>query len=49
MNTGNKLGNEGAKAISELVKTNTRLCELNLGSKTMNFMINCENDKTNEQ
>ena len=36
MNAGNKIGSEGAKAVSELVKTNTNLCELYLGSETKN-------------
>ena len=30
--TGNKIGAEGAVRISELLKTNTTLTELNLGS-----------------
>ena len=30
--TGNRIGDEGAKAISELLKTNTSLNDLNVGS-----------------
>ena len=30
--TGNQIGDEGAKAISELLKTNTSLNDLNVGS-----------------
>ena len=30
--TGNQIGDEGAKAISELLKTNTSLNDMNVGS-----------------
>ena len=42
--TGNQIGDEGAKAISELLKTNTSLNDLHVGS-----LEEIENEKRKDQ
>ena len=46
--TGNKIGDEGAKVMSEILKVNTTLTELNLESKEKEKSEEREREKKNE-
>ena len=48
METGNKIGKEGAKALSEMLKVNTRLDELYVNSvrKRLITLNQCNQGKT---